>query len=145
MPHKYSCYCRQTRGCNPNEQILAQPGQRNHLPARQPTKRSAGENHPAWRPIGSHNERVSTRASARIQPIRNNVANAAAPSSDHRTRRRRRQWIGSPRSCHDCGFRGPIPLRNALLRNPDARTIDSSFRQSGVKDRGRFRGRTSLQ
>ena len=34
--------------------------------------------HPAWRPIGSHNERVSTRASARIQPIRNSVANAAS-------------------------------------------------------------------
>src|SRR5262249_35981444 len=32
--------------------------------------------HPACSPIGSHNECVSTRASARIQPIRNNVANA---------------------------------------------------------------------
>src|SRR6266536_5223561 len=31
---------------------------------------------PACSPIGSHNERVSTRASARIQPIRNSVANA---------------------------------------------------------------------
>ena len=32
--------------------------------------------HPAWRPIGGHNERVSMRVSARIHPIRNNVANA---------------------------------------------------------------------
>src|SRR4029453_5009560 len=31
---------------------------------------------PACRPIGNHNERVSMRASARIQPIRNSVANA---------------------------------------------------------------------
>src|SRR4029077_6471608 len=34
--------------------------------------------HPAWRPIDNHNERVSTRASARIQPITNNVTNADA-------------------------------------------------------------------
>src|SRR6266487_3635860 len=31
---------------------------------------------PARSPIGNHNERVSTRASARIQPMRNSVANA---------------------------------------------------------------------
>src|SRR6266480_5799618 len=31
---------------------------------------------PACSPIGNHNERVSTRASARIQPMRNSVANA---------------------------------------------------------------------
>ena len=32
--------------------------------------------HPPWSPIGTHNERVRTRASARIQPTRNNVTNA---------------------------------------------------------------------
>src|SRR4029453_8423064 len=32
--------------------------------------------HPACSPIDNHNERVSRRASARIQPIRNSVANA---------------------------------------------------------------------
>src|SRR5207248_3406419 len=46
------------------------------LPTHQQAETAAPKIHPACSPIDSHNECVSVRASARIQPIRNNVANA---------------------------------------------------------------------
>mgnify|MGYP003694454489 CR=1 FL=1 len=58
--------------------ILSYPGKGERLLTCQPAKAPLPKIQPACRPIDSHNERVSTRASARIQPMKNNVASAEA-------------------------------------------------------------------